>query len=240
MFVSSGHEIENICNSDPYFSDTRMNTANLMARNASCASGYLAEYISCIQPFTALEQRNLTELVRKASGFINCFPKRRLFSIRWKFAKLSCALENGYPHTLGDTIILNQAHTQPSIDVLIHEKIHVFQRMYPQVTESLISGVWGYTSIGTKVPSDARNNPDLDGHMYRDRSSVTYMALRPNARSIDESFLKSFSSTDGRVLPRNTDNYEHPYERMAYQLTDIILQQKCYTTPEYDWMLKNL
>ncbi len=233
-----------------------MSSRNLHVRQSTSTTEYLNRYISCIQPFTPNEKKHLTSVIRQATQLLDVFPRRRLSrNIPWRLAKLACHLENGYPHTLGDVIIVSGDNASSiTADTLIHEKIHVFQRLYPQETQELICGVYGYKKTRIEIPEDARNNPDVDGYLYlkktlghtRPRSIASYMALRQDAVTIDDCYIKHVvlddtipaSSSPSSVT--DTETYEHPFERMAYELTDTITSQKCYTTPAYGWMLRNL
>lgn len=80
----------------------------------------------------------------------------------WKFIKLHHKIEGGLPHTRNDCIVLSdnvlkqlafmhsqdaEAASQIVAQLLIHEQIHVMQRMHPTLFKSLYEDVWGFQYV---------------------------------------------------------------------------------------------
>jgi len=121
--------------------------------------------------------------------------------------------ENGYPHTRGDVIILN-VDTIPNMTekslcrLLIHEKIHVYQKIYPQEVKT-------YFATKQIIPIRKRDysdktipaNPDLDQNIYNGYGA--FYDKTPN-QFRDVRYLNDSSAS------------EHPLEEMAYQWEKII------------------
>jgi hypothetical protein len=65
-----------------------------------------------------------------------------LANIPWVLAKINENYENGFPHTRLGIIFLGKLDSMIKtnlIQTLIHEKVHVYQRMYPKLF-SILNG----------------------------------------------------------------------------------------------------
>ncbi len=76
----------------------------------------------------------------------------------WNFLKVASNLEGGFPHTRGKHIIFaenvcrgivaqnraGRGRPLGTIELLLHEQMHVFQRANPELFESLYTGRWGF------------------------------------------------------------------------------------------------
>ncbi len=81
----------------------------------------------------------------------------------WSFIKVSDKIEGGLPHTRGGHIILSASlcrqimtvRSMPPgqnaylgiVELLVHEQVHVYQRMHPGSFDSLYSGLWGMLKV---------------------------------------------------------------------------------------------
>ena len=85
-----------------------------------------------------------------------------LVEMPWRFVKVDNSIEGGLPHTRGSVIVLSQSlltsikETAQSeqwdlgiINVLIHEQIHVIQRVKAAVFEKLYEDAWGFRKAAT-------------------------------------------------------------------------------------------
>jgi hypothetical protein len=84
----------------------------------------------------------------------------RLGRLPWTFVKLSDKIEWGLPHTRQRCIVLSESTCAGIVDarragsmtksyrsivsLLIHEQVHVYQRVYPGSFDSLYRDVWGF------------------------------------------------------------------------------------------------
>lgn len=140
--------------------------------------------------------------------------KQKLMDIPWK---IGCTCnddyENGFPHTRGDTIIIPFDRIQNSSEkdlckLLIHEKIHVYQRLYYSEFQTKIKN-YGFSTVGKRNQDPA--NPDLDSFRYKHEKKgefYSYYSKNP----------KSFS--DIKYI-RGTSSSEHPFEYIAYDIERI-------------------
>jgi hypothetical protein len=219
--LNKNHMVK-IVNESYYFN--RMSKYDLLARNASSIESYKKIYLDSIIEFTPSEIQILKEQIKK----IDLVKFTVLRSIPWKFSKVKTDIEQGWPHTLADVIILNShVFEQPSIDLfktLVHEKIHVYQRLFPLETHVLITDYWKFNVLDTlsNIPR-IRNNPDINNFVYGTKKKPFYRAYNTeNPSSLQDTHLVNFTIT------------EHPYELMAHLIPQVL------TTKESDFYIKQL
>lgn len=233
------NEFSNIVNTSPYFE--RMSESDLHARNVFSKDEYKYLYIeSFIEPHSISEhiKRKLIEHVKYAN--INLKSKfTLLYDIPWKFSFISDSIENGYPHTLSDIIIISPSLIEKSnsrrlIKTLIHEKMHIFQRIYIKWCDDVINK-WGFTKVENKYPIsiNPRNNPDLNDNIYKYGNYIilqNYKNKYPN--TIADSNVLIISETTGEqlsteifdnIIPSYVSQIEHPYEIMACMIPELLV-----------------
>lgn len=143
------------------------------------------------------------------------FDGMKACKTQWKFGCVSGKLyEGGLPHTRYDVIILPEyAITNYSDDelskLILHEKIHVYQKMYSVDINKYTQYHHFYKKMRRNEVDGARANPDLDEWIYNDSNNQSYMALYKEDSS---------NITDVTFYPHNSNFYEHPYEKMAYDM----------------------
>ena len=136
---------------------------------------------------------------------------KKFNKIPWKIGFVKgTEYENGFPHTRNDIIILPIEYPI-SANVLIHEKIHVYQKLYPDDIKKYLDE---NNFIKYKL-SDylGRANPDIDKYLYKKDMDIYYSRYNDNPNSI----------TDVTYYPINDSTLEHPYEMMAYNLSNKII-----------------
>jgi hypothetical protein len=245
MFVSKQEAI-NVIQSASYF--TQMSPLDLEARASSSKEDYTARYVESLRDFTTDEQILLEEDIQYANLLTEKYP--HLNGIQWKLAKLCCNIEKGFPHTLGNIIFVGEEFFAKQsqfqqVQTLIHEKIHIYQRLYPLETNLLITKYWDYTihDILKKYP-DSRNNPDLNNIMYANKDGVYfYQSFHSNPKSLADAKIKFNLENHSNVDRDPTEIYEHPFEKMSYVLANIIVQEKATTEDErkaVSWVQKYL
>lgn len=129
----------------------------------------------------------------------------------WKFALTNYRdYEEGFPHTRQDIIFITPSLLEMSKDTIIttiiHEKIHVYQRMYPELFRASLKNA-GYVQLRErKTEPLARSNPDIDEFIYLSPKSEEMIALYNSDKptSIMDIKLSKIS--------------EHPYEEIAYAI----------------------
>jgi hypothetical protein len=180
---------------------------------------------SC-RDFTVYEKNKIVNCVSNVESVLKnvsdpWFDGVKACGSQWKFGCITGKLyEGGLPHTRYDVIILPEYvvtnYTDDELTKLIlHEKIHVYQKMYPGDMDKYIQYHHFYKKIRRNEVSDARANPDLDEWIYNDSENQSYMALYK---------ADSSNITDVTFYPNNSHFYEHPYEKMAYDMEKKLSQ----------------
>lgn len=150
---------------------------------------------------------NAINIANKKLNTIEChgFYPYKLNNIPWKIGfSYLYDYEFGLPHTHNDIIILNKDNIYDNdlVTILIHERIHVYQRLFPyDIEEYLLYN--NFERIAKKTDID-RVNPDTDEYIYA-KDGLIFEC------KIDNNKVK---------CTRNNSKYEHPFEYMAYTLSE--------------------
>ena len=224
----------------PYF--TSLNRFDLYTRNAATPSEYLEKYLNSFVEFTTAQKSILWDLFRKADLHLRKkFPL--LHAIPWRVAKINRDVENGYPHTHGDIILLSDTFFQKSkqyqVKTLIHEKVHVLQRLYPLWAKRIISQ-WGFITydkdsfdMHNAIP--LRNNPDLSGLYGTEKGIMAQVFASLPPTSLADSFAAIIDNETWEVhyvthaelgIPSYVHQLEHPYEIMACMVPELVFMEK--------------
>lgn len=220
--------------SSTYFS--HMNASDLHARKYGQDTNLIDLYVENVYPITQTQLQKLNPIIEIANSKLSIFKK--IHNIPWKLAVFNATvIENGFPHTRMDVIFLpdtlfNSPSSLPDniVETLIHEKIHVYQRIYPVETNHLICNVKGMTiyTLKYKLDNDTKNrmrsNPDINRLIYKDLDQEPIMSLYNN---------KTPSS-----LVDIKDKRDHPFEMMAYYLSFKIYRNSIDSIPTEirEWM----
>lgn len=181
---------------------------------------FATEYRACIRPFRDDQLAWLAVLLREAAKRLRAVGVRD--GAPWRFARFCPPVAaNALPHTLGRTIMLGDAFfwgdKNDCIVTLVHEKIHVLQRLRPDFASRYVTDVLGYRRLArldasARYALRVRANPDLDDYVYAvpgSQDGVAYQAYRSTQPS---------SLLDSALRGPPGAQYEHPYEHMAYAL----------------------
>jgi len=195
-----------------------LNQWDLIARNIPTFQDYLNKISKAALSFDNDFKTILLNATQKADTFFNKtridgIDCEKLGSLPWVFALTKDKeYEEGLPHTRTNIIFLstniNKTHTK-LVRTLIHEKIHVYQRLYPEETMNFLAK-FGYYRWKQRfgVPR-IRSNPDLDPWIYFNPVSKQPMVAyytSDNPVSIDDVNI-------------NKPTEEHPYEQIAYNIS---------------------
>ncbi len=147
------------------------------------------------------------------------FDGAKCANLEWKIGIIKEKFyEEGFPHTRHNLIILpfNSLNNKENlVNTLIHEKIHVYQKMYPKDIEQYLqtNGFNKYKLRNSFTNINIRSNPDMDDWIYKNKDNEIMMAeYNNNPKSI----------MDVNIKPNNSYQYEHPFEYMAYNITNNI------------------
>ncbi len=208
--------------SSPFFD--RMTSHDLSARGISFTPTSMREYRKLyersISSFSAEERLRLRALVSQADELLR--PFHFMGSIPWKIAKLGGFRENGWPHTLGDIIFLSEMvmliDDKSLLEVLLHEKVHVYQRLFPEETAKFVA-ITPYRAHGPRSAYPmAANNPDIDDQVYRYEGVVVYAGYaEASPQRMDTRLFRDGLeiSPDALGLGHDLKQVDHPFEVMA-------------------------
>ena len=167
---------KNIISNKNYFE--KFNKIDKKARNLSYNINEIqAFYSNNIISFSFIEKKSIIWLIKNLRKRLN-YPK---ITQEWSFIKVNNTIENGYPHTRKNTIILSSNSIKNLVNsyytndlrnglltygsLFIHEKIHVMQRQYPSIFDDLYLNYWKFTKASKiynskKYINKNRTNPD--------------------------------------------------------------------------------
>lgn len=137
--------------------------------------------------------------------YFKLWKLRKYNFVNHKVLIFSKRFEGGFPHTHGRFIMA------PSIEVIlipriyVHEQVHIYQRYHPLEVNAFLTKLYPIKSIAT-TRDNFRSNPDTNMIIYDNVTSK----YKDNAKSLND------------ISDRN----DHPYELMAYNLEEKILNLK--------------
>lgn len=207
---------------------------------------YQKVYSSSYEDMTDDEKIKLNKAVDKANQLLTKY--RNLQLLDWKFVKINSSIENGLPHTLGDFIVLNMnvldQNERDLVKTIIHEKIHIYQRMNTSSINKWINSVGFETvlpnekmSIGEYLFDLRRSNPDLNTNTYYHKKSnliLKQLYTNTSPTSLNDSKAYGIPKGTGKkpviltnellgLPPTVYCQLEHPYEIMACVMAEIIV-----------------
>lgn len=200
---------------------------------------YAFDYVNSYTEFTQENKDKITQAMSLIRVHLAEYSK--VLNTRWKFVKVSNNMENNYPHTIGDMIVLNdvvmQSELEQFVKTLIHEKFHVLQRMYPLYFQELYKTLEFSKITLRSKPQQQRSNPDLDTSIYIHEPSQTipiqlYTNSSPSSLAQsspqlldDNGYVIAHKQINNKLFGLPTSFYcqlEHPAEISACLLTEII------------------
>jgi len=208
-----------------YFIDDRDNYVgdlsdlDIIALKSSSKQDYINKIVSDARDFTKEEKKRLIKACAKADKFLYNYTNipqinsKKIANMDWVLSKTNGEwYEAGYPHTRENIIfITDEVISHPELTrIMIHEKIHVFERLYPEeIEEWMIINGYRKHSLLKDYPL-ARSNPDVNGIVYKSKEGCLTLAQFKN---------KNPSGIDDATYPCGRDwKYEHPYETLAYTI----------------------
>jgi hypothetical protein len=202
---------------DNYVRD--LSDADIIALKSSSKKDYINKIVSDVRDFTPKEKELLIRSCKEADNFLYKYRKipeinaKKIASMEWVLSKTNGEwYEQGYPHTRENIIFITDeviSHSELT-RIMIHEKVHVFERLYPEEIEEWID-INGYEKHSLlKYYPLARSNPDVNGIVYKSKEGCLTLAQFKN---------KNPTGIDDATYPCGRDwKHEHPYETLAYTI----------------------
>ena len=207
------HHLLSYLDQSMYFEN--MNNKDVAYRECISLSDCKIKYLESVREPTLKENKTIRELTAELDSMLR--PYFKLYNIPWKFLMFE-GTENNFPHTHADIIMLPMLILTSSRDqllrTLVHEKVHIYQRLHPLETNRFITKHWRFTISSLQYSSEHklkmfRSNPDINKIIYKD----------DNAKSI-----LSVYKHDSKSLRDLEDHRDHPYEMMAYIIPKVIFK----------------
>lgn len=176
----------------------KLRPMDLLNRNVETIEKYKERIKNSGVDFNRVQKEKLNKSVQEAQERLlikdsKYIENELIVGMNWKIALTDGSYELGLPHTRSDIIFLTSdvINRKDLVDVLIHEKVHLYQRKYKERFQRVLKEN-GYTIVNKrKNRDDLRSNPDLDEFVY---------------------------SKGGNIYDRNNGYYEHPNEEIAYMM----------------------
>lgn len=240
-------EFKNATIKTDYFNN--MNNYDLQVRKSYNKNEYLKKYQLGYEPFTIKQKKKLLNVVNIINNNIKKYNNFK--NIKWIFVKINTNLENSFPHTIENVIILSNNFFNYSIkdqiNTIIHEKVHIYQRMYPEYIDILYTN-WGFKKTDFIINNN-RNNPDLkyyysynnnlliqlyNNNPYELYDSNTYLINLENNNKIliDNNIIKQYDLPNIFI-----SRLEHPNEIMA-EIVSLYLTNSYYNNDKWIQILK--
>ena len=226
LFVDKVTSYNNVIN-NKLFNDLKK--INLKVRGCDNLEDCKKIYLENLTDFTEEEKEKLTNLIEHANDITEKF--NRFHSVPWRLARTSSKIENGFPHTIGRIIYISDEFLNKSrkykLQTIIHEKLHLFQRIYPQETQRLYEDL---EFIKIKKINDPlrRHNPDLDDYDYEYRGVRVYNKFKnENPDSLSDGntvYLPYTKNIVNKMITKNYNN-EHPNEIFAHLISKQIVKK---------------
>jgi hypothetical protein len=138
------------------------------------------------------------------------FDGKKANKIKWKIGIVKDKnYENGYPHTRNDVIIIpyESLFSKHLMSTLIHEKVHIYQKTYPEDIEKYLNH-HNFIKINN-IHKNIRANPDTNNFIYKNSRNQPLLCLyNENPENL----------MDCTFYPIDHQKYEHPFEYMAYTI----------------------
>lgn len=210
--------------SDPDRYISLLTVPDLIARGVGTHQAYLDKATEAAADYSMVEKLYLSECAAEADGRlkVTCpgFSLQIARAIPWVFAKTSGrAYEGGLPHTRANVVFINETQLgsqskEDTIETLMHEKVHLYQKLYPDGTAAYINSK-GFMQWKQRDGEPLiRSNPDVDPFIYIDPVTKGPMGAYYNSD-------KPSSINDVVYTPIDDHVFEHPFEMMAYEIVKL-------------------
>lgn len=221
------HDTRQFLLNDPDGYTSSMSNWDLLARNVTLELNYRKVAASSAASFDVEKKARLVAAAKLADAYILKLVNtpvakkyglddykeiEKLANLKWTFAlTVGDAYEGGLPHTRTNVIFLSSLvdETPDSLTrTLVHEKIHVYQRMYPEHMVQMLGRLGFVRWKNAQGVPRIRANPDTDPYIYIDPATESPMLAvytSDTPRSINDIDIKYGAN-------------EHPYETMAYDI----------------------
>lgn len=197
---------------------------NLKFRNIENRQDFLNNIHTFLYECNNKEKNIISKAIQKANDCLKTitypgFYYKKLQHSPWLIGcSKSSNYEFGYPHTRYNVIILNynNIYDKNLYKTLIHERVHIYQKLFPDDIQEFLTH-YNFKKIKVQNQYD-RANPDTDNYIYQ-KDNIIFEC------KIESPYINNFYDFNNNELQlictNNSDKYEHPYEFMAYEISEL-------------------
>lgn len=133
-FLDKNEAFQYLVSSEGFYPNLTLNKPNMyLVKYGHSPNTKISDIVAnSVRNFTETDKEKLKKVTELAESIISkhpIFPK-----IEWVYIKVGNNYEFGYPHTVNGAIVLpERALNNLNLETIIHEKIHVLQRKYPEI-----------------------------------------------------------------------------------------------------------
>jgi len=207
-------ETQKFLYNDPDGYITNLSPTDLYARGVNDPLEYIQNIVKNVATFSEEDKKLFNSISLKADELLkNEKEFCNISDIPWVFAMTKDNhYEEGLPHTRANIIFVSSSIDRRESELLrtlIHEKLHIYQRMYPEKIAQYLEAN-GYKRWKQRLGQPRiRANPDLDPWIYIDPKTNNPMA-----------YYYSSDTPNGITDIVFNRDYEHPFEKIAYEISE--------------------
>ncbi len=150
---ASYRRLERVVMAEPYFDS--LTRADLDRRASRDASEYRQKYLANYTTFSLWEKIKIWLTTLGDNPIYRAVRRSDWYIVKFKN---DIHVELGNPHTMQNIIILTGPITS---EVILHEFVHLYQRMYPAETHRLLNQL-GFQKAPTYLAGPFASNPDVE------------------------------------------------------------------------------
>ena len=171
-----------------------------------------------------IKQVDWETVIDGRTGYNSWIDMGRLRALPWKIGLIGGDFEKTYeyglPHTRGDVIIIPGSHCRKGkedelLDTLIHEQLHVYQKMYPEDFQKYLDFQGFVRHCKRKDIQNVAANPDADEWVYSKDGEIFVGQYSGGGTVLDRApFGANYKSVIFK--PINHPRYDCPQEYAVY------------------------
>jgi hypothetical protein len=240
-------EFKSITNSSDFFNN--MNSSDLIVRKSNNSNEYLKKYQLGYRAFTIKQKTILENIINIIENKIDKYNNFK--NIKWIFVKIDINLENSFPHTIENVIVLSNNFFyysfESQINTIIHEKVHIYQRIYPEYI-NILYNKWGFKKTDITINNN-RNNPDIKYYYsYNNNLLIQLYVNNPKELYDSNTFFINLENNNKIIIDKNIikqynlpdiyiNKLEHPNEIMA-EIISLYLTNSYHKNDKWIIILK--
>ncbi|XAM00946.1 hypothetical protein OT109_06075 [Phycisphaeraceae bacterium D3-23] len=189
---------------------------------------FAQHYADCVRDFTDEEEEALSTIVGLTDSLVK-FDYPGFAAQPWSFIKVTSGVERGLPHTRGRSIVLAEGvldfivnarsddrdamhrMVMAKVELMLHEQMHVVQRLNPEPFAAFYTEHWGLVHVETIEYGDELTAMQLINPDGVDTRWVRYVGTPRDARYLQPNIvIERFENRPSRM--------PHDFRQVAVEL----------------------